>query len=67
MSQQSMYVTPIDNALKKIDFEIPDDDRTNFYTFVFKKKWNIEMNYDVREYRPPKYFNFLLKLIDEHL
>jgi hypothetical protein len=62
-----MYVSNIDKALKKIDFQIPDDDRTHFYTFVFKNKYGMKVNYEMREYRPPKYFTFLLKLVDELL
>jgi len=67
MSQQQMYVSNIDKAMKKIDFQIPDEDRTNFYTFVFQKKYGMKVKYEINEYRPPKYFNFLLKLVDEYL
>ena len=67
MSLHPMFVSNVDDALKTIDFEVPDDDRANFYTFVFIHKYNIKMNYDSPEYRPPKYFKLLLKLIEGHM
>ena len=59
-----MFVSNVETALKKIDFEIPDDDKSNFYTFFFIQKYNIPMEYDTPNYRPPKYFKLLLKMIE---
>jgi len=62
-----MFVENIDNALKIIDFEINDDDRTNFYTFIFRTHYNCDLPYDHHEYRPLKYFKLLYKMIKDYL
>ena len=64
---EGMFVSTIDEAMKKIDFEITDSDKVDFYTYVFRHHYKIEFPYDSEEYRPPKYFRILLKEIMPYL
>ena len=58
-----MFVSNITEALKKIDFQIVDDDAIGFQTYVFKNHYKIDLPYEYPEYRPPKYFRILYKEI----
>jgi hypothetical protein len=61
------YVSNVEHSLKKIDFEIPDDDAFYFYVFVLKNHYGCDLSYNYEDYRPPRYFRFLYKWILPHL
>ena len=62
-----MFVSTIEDALKKIDFELNDDDKMPFNIYVFKNHYHIDFPYEYEEYRPPKYFKLLYKMIADFL
>jgi hypothetical protein len=62
-----MYISAIDDALKEIDFEILDEDRTKFYSYIYLHHYNIEYSYDNEMYKTPNYFKFLHKFIKDYL
>jgi hypothetical protein len=62
MTLYPMFVSKIDDALKEIDFEMTEEDRPYFYIYIFRTQYKIDLDYDI-EYRPPKYFKLLHKMI----
>ena len=62
-----MLTSTIDHALEKIDFQLPDEDLPNFYVYIFSHHYKIDFPYDYEDYRPPKYFKLLYKLVKDHL
>ena len=67
MDVNPMFVSTIELALKKIDYEIPDEDVMPFNIYVFKHHFKIDFPYEYADYRPPKYFKLLYKMIAEYL
>ena len=53
----------IQDALLKIDFQIVDDDKQHFYTYVLNDLYDMKIDYVQPDFRPPKYFKILLKEI----
>ena len=53
---ETNLITKIDKALKAIDFQLPDDERDDFYSFVYEKHLKL-YTYDIKY---PKYYKWLL-------
>jgi len=53
----------IEEALLKIDFQINDDDKHDFYILVLNDLYDAKLEYSHPEYKPKKYFKVLLKEI----
>jgi len=56
-------VKTIRRALSAIDFQIPDDDRNDFYIYAVNRLYNKDYPHEYDEFFPPKYFKLLLKEI----
>lgn len=53
----------IQEALLKIDFQINDDDKTDFYIYVLNDLYDMKLEYENPDFVPKKYFKVLLKEI----
>jgi hypothetical protein len=53
----------IQEALLKIDFQINDDDKCDFYTWSLNELYNIKGDFANPDFVPKKYFKVLLKEI----
>jgi hypothetical protein len=51
----------IDRALLQIDFQIPDDEKNDFYIYAYNVIYDLHLEYSYPEMKPPKYYKFLLK------
>jgi hypothetical protein len=63
-----IYNDEITNYLKQIDYQPPDKEAHNLYTYLHNNLYNTDFKYKVdgyvdEEYRPPKLFKFVLKMI----
>ena len=54
-----MSFDSIDEALRKVDFEIMDKDRKLFYYYIFTNHYKCEYPYDIEMYKTPNYFKYL--------
>jgi len=62
-----MSVSIIDEALRRVDFEIMDNDRDKFYFYIFTNHYKCEYPYDVEMYKTPRYFKFLHQIVVPYL
>jgi hypothetical protein len=53
----------IQEALIKIDFQINDDDKQEFYTYVMNELYDAKLEYENPDFNPKKYYKVLLKEI----
>ena len=53
----------IEEALLKIDFQINDDDKNEFYTYVLNELYDTKCDYANPDFQPKKYYKHLLKEI----
>lgn len=53
----------IQDALLKIDFQINDDDKPEFYAYVLNELFNMKIDYVNPDFSPKKYYKVLLKEI----
>jgi len=58
-----MSFDSIDEALRKVDFEIMDNDRKLFYYYIFTNHYKCEYPFDIEMYKTPNYFKFLHQMI----
>jgi hypothetical protein len=59
----TMELKTIQDALLKIDFQINDDDKPEFYAYVLNDLYDMKIDYDNPDFRPKKYYKVLLKEI----
>ena len=62
-----MFIPAIEDALRKIDFEMIDADRPNFHSYIALHHYQIESDYDNEVFATPNYFKFLHKFIKDYL
>jgi len=62
-----MSFDTIDEALRKVDFEIMDQDRDKFYYYIFTNHYKCEFPYEVQIYKTPRYFKYLHQMVQEFL
>ena len=53
----------IQDALLKIDFQINDDDKPEFYAYVLNDLYDMKIDYVNPDFHPKKYYKVLLKEI----
>lgn len=53
----------IEEALLKIDFQINDDDKPEFYAYVLNELFNTKCEFVNPDFQPKKYYKVLLKEI----
>ena len=53
----------IQDALLKIDFQINDDDKGEFYAYVLNELYNTKCDFVNPDFHPKKYYKVLLKEI----
>lgn len=53
----------IEETLLKIDFQINDDDKPEFYAYVLNELYDAKLEYENPDFVPKKYFKVLLKQI----
>jgi hypothetical protein len=61
-------ILKIDQALKIVDHQIPDNEVDLFYRYALNEKWGITLTlHDDYSIKYPKLFKFLYKMIQPHL
>jgi hypothetical protein len=59
----SKELITIQDALLKIDFQINDDDKSEFYAYVLNELYDMKIEYVNPDFCPKKYYKVLLKEI----
>lgn len=62
-----MSFDTIDEALRKVDFEIIDEHRKQFYYYIFTNHYKCEYPYEFEMYKTPRYFKWLHQMVEEFL
>ena len=58
-----MSVAIIEDALRKVDFEIMEQDKNHFYHYIFTNHYKCDYPYENEVGRTPNYFKFLHQMI----
>jgi hypothetical protein len=58
-----MSFDTIDDALRRVDFELMDEHRKDFYYYIFTNHYKCEYPYEVKMYKTPRYFKYLHQMI----
>jgi hypothetical protein len=61
-------IIKIDQALKTVDHQLPDNEVDLFYRYALEEKWNITLTIPEDDsLRYPKLFKFLYRMIEPYL
>jgi hypothetical protein len=62
-----MSVATIEDALRRVDFELMNEHRDKFYFYIFTNHYKCEYPYENELGRTPRYFKYLYQMIENHL